>query len=55
MLGGEVLTGEESRLLAIGSMELIDTGTNSTLKFEDSGACNLEAVFAGRFLMTRVD
>lgn len=55
MLAVEVATGEESRLLAIGRMEFIDTDTTSTLKFENGDDGKLEAVFAGRFRMTRVD
>ena len=55
MLAVEVATGEESRLLAVSRMKFIDTDTTSTLKFESGDDGKLEAVFAGRFRMTRVD
>ncbi|WP_417318026.1 serine hydrolase domain-containing protein [Erythrobacter aureus] len=55
MLAAEIVTGEESRLLAVGDLEFIDTETASTLKFAQGEDNALEAIFAGRFRMTRVD
>ena len=55
MLAVEIATGEESRLLAIGAMEFIDTDTQSALVFKPNEDGVMEAEFAGRFRMVRVD
>ena len=51
----EIATGEASKLLAIGPMEFIDTETTSSLVFEADAEGKLEAIFAGRFRMVKVD